>query len=221
MPEEFATLRDREGLLELCQYLKQANSPAVGTLEQIHSQWTILSEELRHDQAYCLFVETSGESDHGRLRALRASVELFGKSATTDEITFENQIKAPDDPFVGSSYNALSSLREYFQTHGYKDKAGRYYHGHFNLADSSQTFTGDSIGLGVAAVTFAGLMKTEVMRHERLISQEVAFTGGVDETGNITSVNEDTLREKISRAFFSHIKFLVLPDGTTSVPRRE
>jgi len=211
--EDIDSLRDREGLQILCQRLKAADSPAGAVFQDILDDWTRLSEELGHDRAYCLFVETGGQTDsrYGRLRLLKGSAELFGRSAATDEITFDNQIKTPDDPFIGSSYNALKSLRELFVTLGDKEKGVRYYHTHFNIVDSGQTFTGDSIGLGAAAVTFAGLMKSEIIRHERLVSQEVAFTGGVDDSGRITAVNEKTLRQKIVRTFFSHIRFLVLP----------
>ncbi len=54
---------------------------------------------------------------------------------------------------------------------------------------------------------------------ERFLPSDVAFTGGVDKNGRLTPVNEDTLKLKIERAFFSPMKFLVVPSGNFASAR--
>jgi hypothetical protein len=54
-------------------------------------------------------------------------------------------------------------------------------------------------------------MKPEIMRHERFLSSDVAFTGSIDKEGRVLPVNGDTIALKIERAFFSPVKYLVLP----------
>ena len=144
---------------------------------------------------------------------MTGKVELFGKSARTDEITFENQIKTPDDPFVGVAYDALQAVRRTFKVAGLKLQGSSFYHAHFSIADSGQTFSGDSIGLAFALLTYTQLLRPEALRLDRFLSGEVAFTGGVDADGRLTAVNDETLGAKVERAFFSPLKYVILPEA--------
>ena len=190
-------------------------------LDQILTDWQSERESAYHDRACCLFVEKdeSGRATRGRMKTLVGNVELFGKSAPTDEITFDNQIKTPDDPFVGTGYNSLKAVRQIFKLTGLKNQASSFYHAHFHIEDSGQTFTGDSIGLALGLLTYTQLLRSEVQHFDRLLSGEVAFTGGVDTTGRLTPVNDETLPQKIERAFFSPVKYLVLPESNLRIAR--
>ena len=221
-------------------------------------EWESILESLTTDGANCLFVEKdgAGQAFRGRMMTLEGNVELFGKSAEKDEITFQNQIKTPDDPFIGVAYDALEAVRRLLSGKKYAPcaadlqicpsddivsrlgsdppqaeknptspspvikkgsrragKSGPFYHAHFTILNSKQTFTGNSIGLAFALITYTQLLKPEIMRQERFLPSDVAFTGGVDNNGLLTTVNEDTLRLKIERAFFSPMKFVVAPSG--------
>ena len=62
-------------------------------------------------------------------------------------------------------------------------------------------------------MTYTQLLKPEIMRQERFVAGDVAFTGGVNEQGQLLAVNKETLSVKIERAFFSPVKYLVLPEA--------
>jgi hypothetical protein len=213
---EFAALQT------ICARATETNHPLAATLNDILIDWQGEREAIYHDRARCLFVERDdfGRNVRGRLRTLVGKVDLVGKSARTDEITFDNVIKSPDDPFVGVAYSALAAVRNVFRTSGLKNQGSSYYHAHFAIVDSGQTFTGDSIGLAFGLLAYVQLLRPEVMRLDRLLSGEVAFTGGVDADGKLTAVNDETLGQKIERAFFSPVKYVVLPEANATAAKQ-
>ncbi len=200
----------------VCVRATEINHPLAQALNEILTEWQGEREASYHDRAKCLFVERGedGKNTRGRMRTLNGKVELFGKSAPTDEITFENAIKTPDDPFVGVAYDAFAAVRNIFSASGLRNQGSHYYHAHFNIEDSGQTFTGDSIGLAFGLLAYTQLLRPEALRLDRLVSGEVAFTGGVDRDGNLTAINDDTVPQKIERAFFSPVKYIVLPEAS-------
>jgi len=193
----------------VCEAVRNQNDKLYKILQEILIDWEAVKESVKQDQANCLFVEKNGDynSQCGYLKGLCGTVEPFEKSAVADEITFESISVKPDDPFIGVSYEALKAVRKIFKYSGFNDKGKLYYHAHYNIDNNSESFTGDSIGLSVAALTYVQLLKTEVSRQDKLLSSEVAFTGSIDKDGNIISVNDDSLYHKIERVFFSPIKY--------------
>ena len=103
------------------------------TLRGFLGDWEALSETLSYDRVHCLLVESGRLTDkpRGRLRELSGQVGPLGSlsigtSATgesADELTFDNQLRTPDDPAVGVVYNALTAVRKSFAA----GKAGRRY----------------------------------------------------------------------------------------------
>ncbi len=186
-------------------------------LTEVRDRWGAERSCVNNDRAWCLFVEQnqSTSDNRGRLRQLRGTVESSKRKSGTDNIadtvTFDNQIKTPDDKFIGVVYHSLAAVKELRA----RTRAGNHhaqYDARFSIADSKQTFTGDSIGLAAALITYTQLLKLEIMRQERFIAGEVGFTGGIDEQGTLLPVNQDTLPAKIHRAFFSPLKYLVLAE---------
>ncbi len=182
---EYSELDDLSELNTLkvaCDRFKDKRPSLYNILKDVLDAWDSERETLSHERANCLFVEKGDQarSWRGRMRALEGKVELFGKSATTDEITFANQIVKPDDRFIGVAYDSLEAVRQIFKTEGFKDKAAAFYHAHFSIEDSTHSFTGDSIGLAVGLVTYTQLLKPEIMRQERFIAFVFSFTGRVN-----------------------------------------
>ncbi len=295
--DEFAAFRS------LCAQAEEQAHPLTETLRSILTEWQGERESAHHDRARCLFVERddTGRAVRGRMRSLTGRVELFRKSATTDEITFEGTIRTPDDPFVGAAYDACTAVRAQFGGAGgnadirkpspptplprsdgeTEDSVGQaysgpdqttegagappawvgsepspltplprgegesrsgaprsrqseprrfrptrslqgshYYHAHYTIEDSAHTFTGDSIELAFALVAYVQLLRPEVARLDRLLSGEVAFTGGIDAAGALLAVNNETIGQKIERAFFSPVKYLVLPEANAAGARQ-
>jgi len=234
---ELDDLSEFGALKVVCDRFKDKRPELYGILKSILDTWEGERETLSHDRANCLFVEKDTypvipakagiQQWRGRMRVLQGKVELLSKSAKTDQLAFENQIKSPDDPFIGVAYDSFKAVRQVFKAEGFKDKAGAFYHAHFSIKAGgvpgrsegepgrgcTHTFTGDSIGLAFGLVSYTQLLKPEIMRQERFIASDVAFTGGVDEDGLLTPVNEETLGVKVERAFFSPIKYLALPEA--------
>jgi len=208
-----------ESLVTACDQLAESHPKTEKLLAAVADAW---EEEIGHlwfDRARCLFVEKSlgdsvGTNGRGRMKTLIGSVQESSKLAT-DEVAFDNQIKTPDDPFIGAAYHSLQAVS--LLLNGPKGKKGGgasggvRSHGHFEIEGSDHTFTGDSIGLAVAVVAYAQLLKPDITRYERFISSEVAFTGAVSPDGTLLPVNEKTLSVKVKRALFSPIKYLVVP----------
>jgi hypothetical protein len=211
---------ERDALRELTE--KVGDSKLASVLKSILTDWDCDRESIHQDRIQALFVERDNLSGEyrGRMRTLEGAVDLFKKDAPGDELTFDNQLRAPDDPFVGSAFNALDAVRRVCKRMSLKAQGNAKYHAHFSVLDSKHTFTGDSIGLAVGLVTYVQLLKREISWQDRFLASGIAVTGGVDNDGLITPCNPDTLAHKIKRAFFSPARFLILPDSNLEDARR-
>ncbi len=190
-------------------------------LQPILEDWQARREAVHHDRAVCVFVAkgtAEGNSD-GRLRVLRARVEPASKAAPGDQVTFDNQIRTPQDPFVGSAYAALAAVRGYLAEASYSGRAKGHLNAHFTVEDSGETFTGDSIGLAIALLTYTQLLQLEVERQDRFLSAEVAYTGAVSPEGEILPVSDESIGAKVKRVFHSPVRFLVLPQANYPAAR--
>ncbi|UCE25298.1 MAG: hypothetical protein JSU74_04445, partial [Candidatus Zixiibacteriota bacterium] len=208
-------LNELDTLRLLTEKRGMADDPVTRRLESILRDWEILRDETSHSQLECLFVEEhhNQPDSRGRLRALRAMAQYSSAAADSHEVTFEHQLKSPDDPLVGSIYHALSAVQRLLSEPEFRIRRGDFIHAHFRILPSDHSFTGDSIGLGAALVTLVQMLSGQVLRYKRGIATGAAFTGSIDSEGNIPPVNEDTLQHKVERAFCSHVKYLVLPHG--------
>ncbi len=220
-------VRDQLADMDLVSKPEAGFRPTEGTQRTVQSiidEWEAERDHLWFDRVRCLFVERDGHGRavRGRMRTLVGSVDTLrrkNRSGVSAEVTFHNQIVAPDDPFVGVVYDALEAIRLMQRPHRTADRSEEITHAHYQIEDANHTFTGDSIGLAAGLVAYTQLLKPEIMRHERFVSSEVAFTGGLAEDGRLSPVNGETLRAKIERAFFSPVKYLVLPEE--NMPRAQ
>jgi len=209
-----------KAVMALCDCLPHEAEKTSALLRQILDDWKAFQGGLHHDRANCLFVETGGLlPNRGRLRVLSGNVTASGMpskqdNGPIDEVVFDSQVKSPDDPFIGVVYQSLEAVRSLLGRAGNGPKAiTASLNARYAITDSNHSFTGDSIGLAASLVAYTQLLQPELLRHERFISSEVAFTGGVTAEGEITPVNESTLCLKITRAFFSPLRLLALPLG--------
>jgi hypothetical protein len=190
------------------------NSSIANELQQIVREWRLEREALSFDSVKCLFVDRGGHATagRGRMRTLVCRSADAIQKLETNELVFDNQVRGPDDPFVGASYNALDAIK--LLLHRDENKSDRCcLRVHLAIENSDQTFTGDSIALAVALVSYAQLMKPQIHRHERFIAGEIAVTGSLDADGTLAPVNNDSLDAKIKRAFFSPVKYVVVPQA--------
>ncbi|HEQ99132.1 MAG TPA: hypothetical protein ENO22_07310 [candidate division Zixibacteria bacterium] len=206
-------LPEIERLRSICEIVRCKNPDLYKVLLEILLKWEEAQVSVKHDLAYSLFVERDcrGSSIRGHLRELHGTVEIFSRTAKKDEVTFESVYVRPDDPFLGVAYDALKAVRKVFESIKKKSNPVGFYHTHFTIANSEESFSGDSIGLSIAMLSYIELLGTQVSLQDKYLSAEVAFSGGIDVDGRITPANDETIGIKVDRAFFSPLKYLVIP----------
>jgi len=195
---------------------------AAEMLQQIATEWDAASGHLWFDRARCLFVESDGSAQsRGRMRTFVGSVERLedkrrAKTETQpDEVVFESQVKSADDPFIGVVYNSLSAVRHLLsRAEGKRKPEHAAFRARFEIAESKQVITGDSIGLAAALVAYAQLLRPEILRYDRFVSSDVVFTASIAPDGRLLPVNADTLPVKLRRAFSSPVRYVVLPKAS-------
>jgi hypothetical protein len=220
LTEDLSTVSEMRRLEAVIPRLETSAPQVAKMLSEILAGWQAEVSALSHDRARCLLVQI-GPHIHGpwgHLSQLSGTVDLMRKKnsrrngAIADQVTFVHQIKESNDPAIGGVYDSLAGVRKLLGDLGLARFAReRAWAVRLQFEGTNPMVHGDSLGLAAGLVTLAGLMKEEFLRHERKLSGEVGFTGGVDADGRLTAVNESTLRAKIERAFFSHLKYLVLP----------
>jgi len=221
-----------------------SNSELVPAVSSILRNWEIERISVSFEEARCLFVEKNARGEHtrGRLRSLWGNAIFRRPGAVNHDLTLDNQPKAPDDPFVGCVHNSLDTVarllgrsgnmhsraRQMPSSAGSPNMPGRppglpgkahRIRARYRVTESDHTFTGDSIGLAAALVAYAQLLRPEIHKHERFVALEAAFTGGVGPDGRLTPVSADGLKKKIERAFFSPVRYLVLPEANLETAR--
>jgi len=206
-------LSEIDTLCDLTQHLIDNNHQLADIVRRILRDWEVTREALSYEEVTCLFVEKNdyGDAIRGRLRLLHGMAEYRRAGADINEVAFDNQLRAPDDPFVGVVYDALEAVGQVLGRNSLTGRTNGHVRARYHVVESDHTFTGDSIGLAAGLVAYTQLLQPEILKHERFLTCEAAFTGGVDLAGRLTPVNEATLHAKIERAFYSPIRYLVLP----------
>ena len=207
-----------ECLQTLTDWFLHQNISLGNFLKGILDEWEAERENDNIDLAWCLFVDTNGPGGvpRGRLRKLKGLVETVpstdDETKKNDTVTFDNQVKSPDDPLIGVVYDSLKAVRVLLFRSGFSKRLTKPYRSFYSIEDRQFTFTGDSIGLASSLIAYTQLLSGEVLREKKQISAAVGFSGGIDENGKLIPVNKDTVAYKLERAFCSHLKQIVLPE---------
>ena len=166
---------------------------------EILSDWDSLLQELSINVANSLLVEVdSGYTEPmGRLLKLSGSVKTRNGHKSNEEVTFENQLVSPDDPFAGAIYDSLKAVKLILARFRFDKSHESHFEGRYGIKNvQKQTLSGDSIGLAAGLIAYTQLLDPMMLRYERFITGEAAFTGGIDEAGKILPVNDKTLGKK-------------------------
>jgi len=161
----------------------------------------------------CLFVEHFPDLDlppRGRLLKLNVTATTISKKADSDDVMVRNPVTKPDDRFLAQARDSVRAARACMHRR-YGLPLAKRYRFDFAVDSSGARFTGDSLGVAFAAGAIAALGKVEVLRERLAISPDVAFSGALSANGNLSPVDGGALKHKIDRAFFSRLKFLVIP----------
>ena len=88
-------------------------------------------------------------------------------------------------------------------------------------ASAIQRLSGGSAGLAIAALLVSVLGRLDLHRYRLRINPAIAFTGTVDETGNILTVEDSYIADKVRAVFFSRFSKLILPASNLDTAERE
>ncbi len=88
-------------------------------------------------------------------------------------------------------------------------------------ASAIQRLSGGSAGLAIAALLVSVLGRLDLHKYRLSINPAIAFTGTIDETGNILAVEDSHIAGKVRAVFFSRFSRLILPAGNLDTAERE
>jgi hypothetical protein len=83
------------------------------------------------------------------------------------------------------------------------------------------TYTGSSLGVALAIGFINELLKYYNAPYLVRIKNNIAITGSINESGEIESIGEEIIKEKIYIIFFSHIQTFILPSINELTARRK
>ncbi len=220
---EFSELTEQVALQHLTELISAQHESLATALRGYLSEWQSERQAVSNGRTYCLLVDSgSGPSaPRGRLKLLQGDVDVADNHSSTDKVTFADIVVAPNDPLIGGAYRSLESVRQLLQRERMSHLAKRRFNANFRLSETNHRLTGESMGLAFALVAYTQLLKSEALRIERFNSAEVAVTGILNDKGVLLPVRDESFAVKVSRAFFSHIRFLVVPEDNFEAAQRE
>jgi len=169
----------------------------------------------------------------GRVVKARVEIRITGEwSARTRQdpvINVEHISAEPNSPFEQQIHTAVRVAEEFASARmdmGGIQRIPREYR--ISLpeiasfpASAIQRLSGGSAGLAIAALFVSVLGRLDLHRYRLSINPAAAFTGTVDETGNILAVEDSHIADKVRAVFFSRFSRFVLPAGNLDTAERE
>jgi hypothetical protein len=169
----------------------------------------------------------------GRVVKARVEIRITGEWSTRTRhdpvINVEHISAEPNSPFEQQIHTAVRVAEKFAAARmgmGGIQKIPREYR--ISLpeiasfpASAIQRLSGGSAGLAIAALFVSALGRLDLHRYRLRINPVTAFTGTVDETGNILAVEDSHIADKVRGVFFSRFSRLVLPAGNLETAERE
>lgn len=141
----------------------------------------------------------------GRLRRLK--IDVLGESETKCDL------KATFGVIGSDSSSFLKDVEQAAQKLLTESRAGKnkYWKGAATFELSHAWHEGRSANLALAAAFYCEMLKAEEQAEYFRLNPAVCITGDIDSHGNVCSVDQETLRNKVEAAFFSWAHVLVVP----------
>jgi hypothetical protein len=161
----------------------------------------------------CLFVEHHPElgiEGRARILDLTVSASSISNKLPDDDVVLRNPLFEPDDSFRQQALQSIAAARQHLYGR-YKLPLNKRYRFDFAIDSSGARFTGDSLGVAFAVGAIATLARLEVLRDLLSISHNVAFSGALSPEGELLPIDSEGLKLKVYRAFYSPIRFLIIP----------
>ena len=143
----------------------------------------------------------------GRLRGV--SLRLYGeaKNGPDDIHTDVAVLHEGERDFLRPAFAAARSII----ADSHPQLAKRFFSGRIQFDELSALHEGASANLAVSVITYCEILRYSNQRLLYKLSARAAFTGGVQDHGEVLSVEPTTLAAKVEAAFFSWLEFLVVP----------
>jgi hypothetical protein len=142
---------------------------------------------------------------------LPVHLDLYDGDAPSDDLTVEGRwVRAEQDRPDAVARPVLQAVRGWL-AESESSLARRRVQGRVRLGEGRVETTGGSVGLALAVQVVATLHQVTERRVRLAPAEALALTGGVEETGAVQSVAEDTLPAKVEACFFSPVETLAVP----------
>ncbi|MCX6132445.1 MAG: FG-GAP-like repeat-containing protein [Ignavibacteriales bacterium] len=189
---------------------RELKHPALGPFTEFLRAW---KERTRSAPSRTIFpavekpLVAAGQQSTGRLRGV--SVELFGetKNGSDDLRADVAMLPEGEQDFVLPAFAAVRTLIADM----HPNLVDHFYSGRIRFDDLTALHEGSSANLAIAAITYCEILRYSNQRTVFQLSSRAAFTGGINESGEVLPVEPATLVEKIKAAVFSPVDFLVIP----------
>lgn len=145
----------------------------------------------------------------GSVMELGCEIE-FNKNVTNSPIKIDNITDISENNLKSAKNNiwtASKTILKKFNTiiNEYKNYI------HLRFQKMTGVYKGSSYGSGAVILITASILKYLKSRYSLNIACAAAFSGGIESNGDIEKLPEKVLRYKIEAAFFSWVKFIILP----------
>lgn len=158
-----------------------------------------------------LLVEQDGlevNNSNGTIQSLMCATEK--KTAKENNIIFEN-ITDLEDYSLENTLTDIVSATNQLVKHLSGKTVSHNTKRNLRFQNIKVIYRGASFGLGAAVISACNYFTNTNSRKRFKISNAVAFTGAIDKTGKVTKVNSGSVKNKIEAAFFSWVKYCVVP----------
>jgi hypothetical protein len=206
LPDDFAAEQDIEALRNL-------ERQAKAFIADVTSPSGVRPAAATADEISCLFVEhypDLGLEPRGRLMKLGIAGSTAPANTKEDIITLDNPVEKRDDRFLCQARQSVTVARGSLGQLGKLNSKSRFRF-EFTLGAGGARFTGDSLGVAFAIAAAMVASKEAVFRTRLEVSSDVAFSGALGADGTVESIDTRGLQIKICRAFFSRLRYLVIP----------
>jgi hypothetical protein len=174
---------------------------------EVGVEWHRRGHVSSSDSVLGLFVVHQGEENTGIISRVELSHLRVRQKEVMDQVRVVSHLVETGNLFSDQSRQVCAYLK---LRHKLPEK--RSLRLEYSIDQPATHLGGNSIGLILAVLGGMGLYTYNRNRpFKYVVYEDVAFTGALDEDGNVLPVNKDMLPPKLEAAFYSGVSTVVLP----------
>ncbi|MFQ6610527.1 MAG: S16 family serine protease [Fidelibacterota bacterium] len=203
--------------LQVAKWLDQLDGkiPAA-LLDQLRKYEDLPQFKSSHRTVNGLFVLQSGEYSVGAIAEISLEKVTVSDKLAIDQVRIATHLVDESDVISQQTRAVCIYLREKY----HKRNEGRL-RLEYSLNQPSSLLVGGSAGLAFALLGQMGLYAYQHNHtFEPRVYQDVAFTGTIDEKGNVLPVSASSFKDKIEAAFFGNIRTVIIPQSQGKIVKK-